>query len=106
MNGIDPTAQYSILGTSVRLDRIEGETLVLHAPLRLGPGRTVAIRTGATTFQAMVLNARVFALHGEAGATYEIEAEISSPACSADAPKDRRRIELEASKKGGNWRAA
>ena len=103
---MDPNAQYSILGTSVRLDRIEGETLVLHAPLRLGPGRTVSIRTGGTTFQAMVLNARVFALHGEDGTTYEIEAEMSSPACLADAPKERRRIEVEASKKGGSWRAA
>lgn len=107
MSLIDPNAQYSILGTSVRVDRVEGQTVVLHAPLRLGPGRSVAIRTGSTTFQAMVLHAHVFALHGEQGATYEIQAEIGSPACPAGAPEGRRRtVELDASKKGGGWRAA
>jgi hypothetical protein len=108
MNVIDLNAQYSILGTAVRLDRVDGRMLVLHAPLRLGPGRTVSIRNGATTFQATVLNAHVVALHAEQGATYEICAEMTaSPACPAEAPTERRRpVDLEASKKGGSWRAA
>ena len=107
MNALDPNAQYSILGTSIRVDRVEGQTLVLQAPLRLGPGRTVSIRTGTTTFQATVVTAHVCALNGEHGATYEIQVEMASPACPADTPTERRRtIALEASKKGGNWRAA
>ena len=111
MNVMDPNAQYSILGTSIRVDRIDGQMLVLHAPLRLGPGRTVSIRTGATTFQAMVLNAHVFALHGEEGTTYEIQAEMTGqqnearPKESASRPASPA-VALETSTKGGNWRAA
>ena len=90
MNVIDLNAQYSILGTAVRLDRVDGRMLVLHAPLRLGPGRTVSIRNGATTFQATVLNAHVVALHAEQGATYEICAEM---AASQPVPPKLRRSE-------------
>ena len=111
MLAIDPNAQYSILGTSVRVERAEGQTLVLHAPLRLCPGRTVSIRTGAATFQAMVLNAHVVALHGEQGTTYEIQAELTGGAAGVR-PKEpvsqtaSPAVVSDASKKGGSYRAA
>jgi hypothetical protein len=101
MHVIDPTAAYSILGTSIHLDRVDGGTLMLRAPLRLCPGRTISIRSGATTFRAMVVNARVHALHGEQGASYEIQAQMAESTSSSASP-----AELEALKKGGNWRAA
>lgn len=107
---MDVNAQYSILGTSVRLDRIDGQTLVLHAPLRLGPGRTVSIRTGTTTFQAMVLNAQIVALHAENGATYEIQAEMTGEQIDgrpkASASQTASPVALETPRKGGSWRAA
>ncbi len=99
MQLLDSTASFSILGTAIRVNRVDGRMLVLHAPLRLGPGRVVPIRTGATTFQAMVLNASVCALDAEEGAMYELQVEMTtepaSPAVRTDAPR-----------KGGSQRAA
>jgi hypothetical protein len=111
MHAIDLNARYSIQGTSVRMERTDGQTLVLHAPLRLCPGRTVSIRTGATTFQAMVLNAHVVALHGEQGTTYEIQAELTGDSAGARRKEPLSQtaspaVAIDASQKGGNYRAA
>ena len=96
MNAVDANTQYSILGSPVRVVTVEGQTLVLHAPHRLGPGRNVSIRHGSTTFEATVASAHVIALNAESGATYELRVEIAgSPA-----------VDSESSRKGGQWKAA
>ena len=95
MHAVDVNAQYSISGSPVRLVTTDGDALVLHAPHRLGPGRSVVIRTGSTTLQATVASAQVVSLD-EAGATYELRVELTgSPA-----------VESDSEKKGGQWRAA
>jgi hypothetical protein len=96
MKAVNADAQYSILGSPVRVVTVDGQTLVLHAPHRLGPGRNVSIRNGSTTFQATVASAHVVSLNAESGATYELRVEIAgSPA-----------VDSESCKKGGQSRAA
>ena len=96
MNAVDVNAQYSILGSPVRVVTVDRQTLVLHAPHRLGPGRNVSIRNGSTTFQAIVASAHVVSLNAESGATYELRVEIAgSPA-----------VDSESSRKGGQRTAA
>lgn len=96
MHPLDVNAQYSIFGSPVRLVTMDGDALVVHAPHRLGPGRSVSIRAGSTTLQATVASAHVVSLNAEAGATYELRVELAgSPA-----------VEAKSSKKGGRSRAA
>ena len=93
---MNTNAQYSILGTPVQLHHTDDDTLVVHAPLRIGPGRKVPIRSGATTFQATVLSAHICSLDAENGPTYELRLEsVSRTASPAD--------DTNVSKKGGWW---
>jgi len=96
MNTTDTKMQYSILGTPVQLKGVDGEILLLHAPLRLGPGRAVSIRNGAATFQATVLSAHIFSLDPEHGPIYELQVEPLSRTASPA-------VDAETSKKGGWW---
>jgi hypothetical protein len=96
MDAVDVNAQYSIFGSPVRVVTGDAHMLVLHAPHRLGPGRSVSIRSGSRSFQATVASAHVVSLDAESGATYELCVELAgSPA-----------VEPESLKKGGQGRAA
>lgn len=104
MHTIDVNAQYSIFGSPVQLVHVDGQVLVLHAPHRLGPGRSVSIRSGSAVFQATVESAHIVALNADLGATYElrVEAQGSDSTSRAASPA----VEPESPKKGGHWRAA
>jgi hypothetical protein len=111
MHAIDVTAQYSILGSPVRVLEVDGPAVVLHAPHRLGPGRFVSIRNGATTFGATVSSAHVVALDADAGATYELRVEMAAAPSGTGAQEAISRtaspaVDPVAMKKGGASRAA
>ena len=106
---------YSIFGSPVTLVQAHGQALVFHAPHRLGPGRTIAIRSGSKTFQAMIANAHIVALDAELGATYELQLELADAAAAryfATVPGEpisraaSPAVDPEVSEKGGQPRAA
>jgi hypothetical protein len=111
MLNVDPNAPLSILGTVIHLNRVDGRTLMLRAPLRLCPGRVVPVRTGKTTFRVMVVNATVCALDPREGAVYELQVEMTGDEHQKQIRESGSRpaspaVGANASKKGGEPRAA
>ena len=114
MRTTDAIAKYSIFGSPVSLVHAHGRELVFHAPHRLGPGRTIAVRSGSKTFQATIANAQIVALDAEVGATYELHLELADESAArhfavpgqlisrAASPA----VDSDLSRKGGASRAA